>query len=72
MCVCVWSSLLCFFLSVAVAQGKRVVDAGAKAVDFVSGMPTATSVTDAGEAERLGRLAFKSGGDEHGMLFGLT
>ena len=51
------------------AQGKRVLDAGAKAVDLVSGMPTATALTDRGLATRLASLSFRSGGDEHGMLF---
>lgn len=52
------------------SQGKRVLDAGAKACDFVSGMPTATSLEDPALAAALegGGVTFKSGGDEHGIL----
>ena len=35
------------------ASGKRVLDAGSKACDLVSGMPTATSLTDAALAEQM-------------------
>lgn len=56
-------------VSADVAQGKRVLDAGAKACDFVCGMPSATSLDDASLAAVLATTTYKSGGDEHGVLF---
>lgn len=53
------------------AQGKRVLDAGAKAVDFVCGMPRATSLDDEALNTALAQVTYKSGGDEHGLLFGV-
>jgi len=53
------------------ATGKRVVDCGSKACDFVSGMPGVTSLADADLASRLADVTFKSGGDEHGVLLGV-
>ena len=56
-------------VSVDEPQGKRVLDAGAKACDFVCGMPSATSIDDEGLAKQLSGTRFQSGGDEHGILF---
>jgi len=56
-----------------VASGKRVVDCGSKACDFVSGMPRATSLEDDALASRLAEsCTFTSGGDEHGVLLGVA
>lgn len=52
-------------------KGKRVLDAGAKAVDLVCGPPRATALGDAPLAEALGGATFASGGDEHGVLRGV-
>lgn len=53
------------------ATGRRVVDAGSKAVDLVSGPPKATSVECADLASALGGVTYTSGGDEHGVLHGV-
>ena len=53
-------------------SGKRVLDCGSKACDFVSGMPSATSIDDPQLAARLAVCTFKSGGDEHGILGGVA
>lgn len=58
-------------VSADVAAGRRVVDAGAKACDFVCGMPRPTSLTDADLAGLLAGCTFSSGGDEHGVLNGV-
>ena len=57
------------------ASGKRVVDAGTKAVDLLCGPPalallegaTAAGVT----AESIAAITFANGGDEHGILRGV-
>lgn len=53
------------------ASGKRVVDAGSKACDFVCGMPRPTSISDKALAAALGPATFKSGGDEAGIIHGV-
>ena len=53
------------------ASGRRVVDAGSKACDLVSGMPKATSMSDAALATLLEGTTYSSGGDEHGVLNGV-
>ena len=53
------------------AAGRRVLDAGSKAVDLVCGSPKATSIEDAQLAAQLADVSYTSGGDEHGILNGV-
>ena len=50
-------------------RGKRVVDAGSKAVDLLSGVPKAVAI-DGAAPPGLDAVVFSSGGDEHGVLRG--
>ena len=54
---------------ISAARGKRVVDAGSKAVDLLSGVPKAVSI-DGAAPPGLDAVVFSSGGDEHGVLRG--
>jgi D-serine deaminase-like pyridoxal phosphate-dependent protein len=53
------------------ALGRRVVDAGSKAVDLVSGNPRPTALNDDALAALLADVGYTSGGDEHGILSGV-
>jgi len=64
-------------ISVDEATGKRVVDAGAKAMDLLCGAPTvarhhlglgSTSTLDNLSEEIIANITYKNGGDEHGIL----
>ena len=50
------------------ATGKRIVDAGSKAVDVLGGMPAVTSIVDAQLATLLANVVYSEGGCEHGIL----
>ena len=52
-------------------SGKRVIDAGTKAVDILSGMPVATSLFDGALAAALSHARYAEGGCEHGILRGV-
>ena len=54
---------------ISAARGKRVVDAGSKAVDLLSGVPKAVAI-DGAAPPGLDAVVFSSGGDEHGVLRG--
>jgi len=57
-------------VSTAVDEKQVVVDAGSKAVDLVSGVPSFTdqSVNNGLNGMKDGRVEYTSGGDEHGIL----
>ena len=52
------------------AAGKRVLDAGTKAVDLLCGAPKLASI-DGPLPRELAGVGFRNGGDEHGILTGV-
>ena len=52
-------------------SGKRVIDAGTKAVDLLAGMPRVTSIVDGTIADALSSCVYAEGGCEHGILRGV-
>jgi len=56
-------------ISVDEAAGKRVLDAGTKAVDLLCGVPTLASIDERAPLHPdLAGVQFVNGGDEHGVL----
>ena len=58
----------------AQASGRRVVDAGTKAVDMLCGLPRLAAIDGSGAAPLapgLEGVGFRNGGDEHGILTGV-
>ena len=54
------------------ASGRRVVDAGTKAIDMLCGLPKLAAIDEAVPlAPGLEDVGFRNGGDEHGILTGV-
>lgn len=53
------------------SSGKRVIDAGTKAIDILAGMPKVTSIVDETLAGALSQCVYSEGGCEHGILQGV-
>ena len=58
-------------ISVDETSGKRVLDAGTKAVDILLGVPRVTSIIDKTLAEALRQCVYSAYGCEHGILRGV-
>ena len=62
----------CVRACVPQAAGRRVVDAGTKAVDLLCGMPKLAAIDETVPlAPGLEDVCFRNGGDEHGVLTGV-
>ena len=54
------------------AAGRRVVDAGTKAIDMLCGLPKLAAIDETVPlAPGLEGVGFRNGGDEHGILTGV-
>ena len=53
------------------ADGRRVLDAGSKAIDLLCGMPMLAVLPENTLLEALRGVTFSNGGDEHGILNGV-
>ena len=54
------------------AAGRRVVDAGTKAIDMLCGLPKLAAIDETVPlAPGLEDVGFRNGGDEHGILTGV-
>merc|ERR1711990_698649 len=53
------------------ASGKRIIDAGTKAIDLLAGMPVVTCIDDDARAHVLSQCRYSEGGCEHGILRGV-